>query len=124
MNIVLWILQAGLAFMYLAGGGYKLFKFEELASQMNMIPHVLWRVFGAIEMVCAFLLIIPAATKWMPTLTPAAAGVLAVETLIISALYAQYSLKITAANPLVWSAVMAVLVAFVAYGRYALSPAA
>ncbi|HEX6241384.1 MAG TPA: DoxX family protein [Polyangiales bacterium] len=124
MNILLWILQAALAFLYLSGGAYKLFKFEELARQMQLLPHAGWRVLGALELVGGVLLIIPAATKWMPALTPIAAGVLALETLGLAALYARYSLKLAASNPLVWSAVMGLLVAFVAYGRYALSPSA
>ena len=122
MNIVLWIMQAALAFLYLSGGAYKVFKFEELASQMQLLPLTGWRVLGAVEMAGAILLILPAATKWMPLLTPVAAGVLALETLALAGLYAQYSLKVAASNPLVWSAVMGLLVAFVAYGRYAISP--
>lgn len=39
-------------------------------------------------------------------------------------LYARYSLKLTATNPLVWSVLMMLLAAFVAYGRYALTSAA
>ena len=66
------------------------------------------------------LLIVPAAFKWMPYLTPVPAAVLAVETLGLAAFYARYSLKLTAANALVWAAVMALLVAFVAFGRYGL----
>jgi hypothetical protein len=124
MNIVLWILQAALAFLYLSGGAYKLFKFEELASQMQLLPHAGWRILGVLEMAGGVLLIVPAATKWLPFLTPLAATVLALETLFISGLYARYSLKLAASNPLVWSAVMALLVGFVAYGRYALSPSA
>ena len=123
MNIVLWIVQAVLAFLYLSGGAYKLFKFEELANQMQLLPHAGWRVLGAVEMLGGVLLIVPAATKWMPLLTPIAAAVLALETLALSGLYARYSLKLAASNPLVWSTVMGLLVAFVAYGRYAISPA-
>jgi uncharacterized membrane protein YphA (DoxX/SURF4 family) len=124
MNILLWILQAALAFLYLSGGAYKLFKFEELASQMSALPHAVWRTLGALEIAGGILLIIPAATKWMPLLTPLAATVLALETLALAGLYARYSLKLTAANPLIWSALMGLLVAFVAYGRYAISPSA
>lgn len=58
----------------------------------------------------------------MPGLTPIAAAVLAIETLVISGVYARHSLKLTAENPLVWSVVMLLLVAFVAYGRYAINP--
>ncbi len=124
MNILLWILQAGLAFMYLSGGAYKLFKFEELANQMQFLPHAGWRVLGAIEVVGGILLIVPAATKWMPMLTPLAATVLALETLTLAAFFASKSLKVAATNPMVWATVMGLLVAFVAYGRYAISPTA
>jgi hypothetical protein len=49
---------------------------------------------------------------------------LALETLVLAGLYARHSVKLTAANPMVWAAVMGLLVAFVAYGRYALRPLA
>jgi hypothetical protein len=124
MNILLWILQSALAFLYLSGGAYKTFKFDELASQMVALSRTGWAVLGVFEMVGALLLIVPAAMNWMPALTPLAAAALALETLGLAALYAQYSLKLTAANPLLWSAVMGLLVLFVAYGRYALSPSA
>jgi hypothetical protein len=32
MNILLWVLQVALALLCLAGGTYKVFKFDELAS--------------------------------------------------------------------------------------------
>jgi hypothetical protein len=124
MNVLLWILQAALAFLYLSGGAYKTFKFDELAGQMNALSRGTWGALGVLEMVGAVLLIVPAAMKWMPMLTPLAAAALALETLAIGALYARYSLKVTAANPLVWSVAMGLLVAFVAYGRYALKPVA
>ena len=124
MNLVLWILQAALAFLYLSGGAFKMFKFEELATQMQLLPHVAWRVLGAIEVTGGILLIIPAATKWLPWLTPLAACVLALETLALASMFATNSLKLAVTNPLVWALVMGLLVAFVAYGRYALSPSA
>ncbi len=124
MNVLLWVLQVALALLYLAGGAYKAFMFDELASQMRALPRGGWRALGVLEMLCAVLLIVPAAAKWMPVLTPLAAAALALETLALAALYARYSLKLTAANPLVWSVVMGLLAAFVAYGRYALRPLA
>jgi hypothetical protein len=73
-------------------------------------------------MLGAVLLVVPAVANWMPVLTPLAAAVLALETLAFAGLYARYSLKLTASNSLAWAAVMGLLVAFVAYGRYALTP--
>ncbi|NVB38721.1 DoxX family protein [Pseudenhygromyxa sp. WMMC2535] len=124
MNIVIWALQAILGLLYLAGGYYKASQCETLASQFPAIPSGGWLVFGVVEMIGAVLLIVPAATKWMPALTPAAAVVLAIETLIISGVYAGQSLTLSGENPLLWSAVMLLLVAFVAYGRYAVAPLA
>ena len=122
MNALLWTLQAVLAFLYLSGGAYKTFKFEELAKQMRTIPHGGWRALGVIEMVGGILLIVPAITRWMPELTPLAAALLASETLGLALLYARQSLKVAASNPMVWAAVMGLLAAFVAYGRYAVAP--
>lgn len=121
MTVFLWILQALLAVLYVAGGAYKTFMSDQLAGHLAGVPRPVWGALGVVEMVGGVLLIVPAAMKWMPALTPAAAAVLAVETLALVALYASYSLALRAENPLVWAAVMFVLVAFVAYathGRY------
>ena len=124
MNVLLWVLQVALALLYLAGGYYKAFMFDELANQMTALSRGGWGALGVFEMLGAVLLVVPAAAKWMPVLTPLAAAALALETLALAALYARYPLKLTAANPLVWSVMMGLLVAFVAYGRYALRPVA
>jgi hypothetical protein len=55
----------------------------------------------------------------MPVLTPLAAAALALESIVLAALYARYSLQLAATNPLVWVVAMGVMAAFVAYGRYA-----
>ncbi|HEX9488493.1 MAG TPA: DoxX family protein [Gemmatimonadales bacterium] len=122
MNVLLWVLQVALALLYLAGGSYKVFKFDELANHLRALSRGGWRALGVLEMVCAVLLVVPAAARWMPILTPLAAGALALETLAIAGLYARYSLKLAATNPLVWAVVMGLLVAFVAYGRSVLRP--
>ncbi|MEO8185458.1 MAG: DoxX family protein [Deltaproteobacteria bacterium] len=122
MNVLLWVCQAALAFLYLAGGYFKAFKFDELASQYTALSHGGWRALGVLEMLGAVLLILPAATRWVPVLTLVAAAVLALESLALAAVFARHSLKLTAENPLVWNLVMGLLAAFVAYGRYTLSP--
>lgn len=120
MNIVLWILQAALALLYLAGGGYKLSSADQLAKQLPALPRGGWRFLGAFEIIGGILLIIPAALSWMPFLTPLAAAVLAIETLALATLYARQSLRIAVTNPMVWALVMGVLAVIVACGRYAL----
>jgi hypothetical protein len=124
MNVLLWTLQAGLALLYFAGGAYKTFMFDELAAQMRVLPRAGWGALGVLEMLGAVLLVVPAAAKWMPVLTPLAAAALALESLALAGLYAQYSLKLAATNPMVWALAMGVLAAFVAYGRYAVKSSA
>ena len=119
MNVGLWIVSALLALLCVAGGFFKLSQPATLAGQFPALPGAAWRALGVVEIVCGVLLIVPAATGWMPTLTPAAAAVLVLETLALSALYARTSTKLTAANPLVFSVVMALLATIVAYVRYA-----
>ena len=124
MNVVLWVLQVALALLSIAGGAYKVFMFDELANMpaMSALSRGGWGALGVFEMLCAVLLIVPAAAKWMPVLTPLAAAALALESLALAALYAQHSLQLTATNPLVWVVVMGLMAVFVAYGRYALRP--
>jgi hypothetical protein len=122
MNILLWVLQLVLALLCLSGGAYKALKFDELANQVRALSRGGWRALGVFEVLCGILLIVPAAASWMPILTPLAAAALALEALALAGVYARYSRELTAANPLVWSVAMALMAAFVAYGRYALAP--
>src|SRR5947207_15340142 len=101
MNVLLWVLQIALALLYLAGVAYQTCKCDELATQMRALPRSGWRALGVLEMVGAVLLIVPAAARWMPVLTPLAAAALALETLALAGLYARYSLKLAATNPLI-----------------------
>jgi len=124
MNVFLWILQIALALFCFAGGQYKVFHFGELAQVPSSaaLSRGGWGAIGVFEMLCAILLVVPAAAKWMPVLTPSAAAALAVESLALALLFAQYSLSLSATNPLIYVVVMGVVAAFVAYGRFALRP--
>jgi hypothetical protein len=126
MNVLLWVLQVPLALLALAGGAYKVFMFDELAKvpAAAALSRSGWGALGVFEMFCAVLLVVSAAVKWMPVLTPLAAAALALESLGLAVLYARYSLELTATNPLVWVVVIGLTAAFVAYGRYALAPLA
>jgi len=119
MNILLWVLQIALAFLFISGGAYKVFKFDALANHMRALPRGGWSALGVLEMVGGVLLVVPAVVNWMPVLTALAAAVLALETLALAALYARYSLRVAATNPMVWAVVMGLMAAFVAFGRYA-----
>lgn len=119
MNVLLWVLQGLLALLCLAGGAYKLSQPGQLATQVGAGSPGAWRMLGVLEIICGVLLIVPAAAGWLPVLTPLAAAVLALETLGLSALYARRSVKPAAANPLVWSAAMALMAMVVVAGRWA-----
>lgn len=125
MNVLLWLVQIVLAVLSLSGGAYKVLAFDELAKMpaTAALPQGVWGALGVFEIVCAVLLILPAALKWKRFLTPLAAAALALESLALAVLYAQYSLQLAATNPLVWVVAMALMAAFVAYGRYTLKPA-
>jgi hypothetical protein len=122
MNALLWVLQVILAFLYFAGGAFKTFNPQDVAKQITALPLGVWSAIGVFEVLGGILLIVPAAAKWMPSLTPLAAAMLALETLALATLYATYSLKLAVTNPLVWAVPMCLIAAFVAYGRYSLSP--
>jgi uncharacterized membrane protein YphA (DoxX/SURF4 family) len=121
MNVVMLILQLALAFLYLSGGAYKLFSFDQLASQFTALPHAGWQAVGVIEIVGGILLVLPTFVKRAGAWTPLVCVLLAIETFALAAIYASYSLELAATNPLVWSVVMGVLVAFVGYRRSASS---
>jgi len=117
MNGVLWTLQIVLALLYVAGGAYKTFMFDDLAGAMVDMPRGGWRALGMVEMLGGLLLVLPLALGWMPLLTGLAAAVLTVETLGLVVFYARYSVALTPANPLVWAVIMALLAGVVTWGR-------
>lgn len=126
MNVIVWIVQIALALLAVAGGAFKVFMFDELAKvpAAASLSQGGWSALGVLEMVCGALLILPAALRWMPRLTPIAATVLALESLGLAVLYGQYSTELVATNPLVWAALMALAAIFVVYGRSRRSPEA
>ena len=119
MNILLWVLQIAVAFLFISGGAYKVFKVDTLAGHFRGLPPNVWRALGVIEFVGGVLLVVPAKVSGVPMLTALAAAVLAIESLALAAAYARKSVKLVAANPFGWCATMGLLAAVVAYGRYA-----
>ncbi len=120
MNVLLWVLQGLLAALFVLAGSTKVFMFEKISQQVSSkaFPHEIWTGIGIFEVLCALVLVIPAATGKLPILTPVAAACLAVEGVLFAGLhysYAEYS-------PMTFSLVLAALAAFVAYGRFVLKP--
>ena len=121
MNILLWVLQVLAALLYGASGIMKVFLFDKVSKDVpsfGALPRPAWKALGILELVGAVGLIVPAALHWHPTLTVVSAVILAVESLVFIGVHAKYSEK----SPIILSAVLSLLMAFLAYGRIALQP--
>ena len=121
MNIVLWVLQALGALLYGASGGMKVFMFEKIRGQVpsfGALPREAWMALGILELVCAVGLIVPAFFHWQPVITVASAAVLAIESLVFVWVHVKYS----ETGSIIMSALLGLLMAFLAYGRMVLKP--
>jgi uncharacterized membrane protein len=121
MNILLWVLQALAVLLYGVSGVMKVFRFDKISEQapsFGALPRKAWMILGMLELVCTVGLIVPAAFHWQPALTVAAATVLTIESLVFVWVHAKYG-EIT---PIIFSSVLGLLMAFVAYGRVVLRP--
>jgi uncharacterized membrane protein YphA (DoxX/SURF4 family) len=119
MNILLWVLQIALAWLCIAGGIFQIFKIEQLqknVASMRALPRGLWKFLGVFGCLAGLGLILPGATNILPVVTPIAAAAVAAESVLISAFYIYYR----DFSPLIYSVAMAIMAAFIAYGRFAL----
>ena len=73
---------------------------------------------GILELICMLGLIIPSVFHWHPKLTVVAAAVLAIEALVFIGVHVKYG-EIPA---IIMSAVLGLVMAFIAYGRMFLKP--
>lgn len=123
MNIALWLVQALLAFAFLAAGGMKLAMPVEtlIENGMNYANHTPWwlvKFIGLAEVAGALGLVLPAATKIQPKLTPIAASAL----VVVMALAAVTHVALGEWGALVPPLVLGSLAAFVAWGRFKAVP--
>jgi hypothetical protein len=121
MNILLWVAQVALALLCISGGAFQIFKLAELqkgVAAMRALPRGLWFFLGAVGCLAGLGLILPGATNLLPGLTPIAAAAVAVQSLLISALYLRYRDR----SPLPYSVAMVMMAAFICYGRSELQP--
>jgi uncharacterized membrane protein YphA (DoxX/SURF4 family) len=118
MNIALWIVQALLALAFGMAGVMKLTQpKEKLATQMAWVedfPANVVKLLGALELLGAIGLIFPLLTGILSWLTPVAA-----MGLVLTMLGAMTTHRRRGENQmLVVNAVLLLLAAFVAYGRF------
>ena len=118
MNVVLWIIQALLALLFLFAGVTKLIlPIEEMTKQMAM-PGLFLRFLGVVEVLGALGLILPGLFRIKTWLTPLAAVGLTIIVIGATVITLKIGGGATAMVPLV----TALLSAFVAYGRWRLAP--
>jgi len=118
MNILLWIIQVLLALLFLFGGGVKLIMpIEEMVKQTGMSALFL-RFIGVCEVLGGLGLVLPGLLRIKTFLTPLAAAGLAI--IMIGAVVITLAGGLVA--PALFPFVTAVLLAFIAYGRWRLTP--
>lgn len=124
LHVGLWVAQALLALAFLATGLMKLATpVAELAKNMNWVSHVpagLVPFIGVSEALGALGLVLPAATRVKPVLTPVAAALL----VVVMALAAGTHLWLGEAPLVVPNVVLGGLAGFVAWGRLKKVPVA
>jgi len=121
MNVLLWVLQIIAALLYAASGVMKVFMFDKVSGDVpsfGALPREGWMTLGIVELLCVVGLIVPSALRWHPTLTVYATIVLAIESLVFIWVHVKYR----ETGAIIFSAVLGVMMAFVAYGRLVLKP--
>lgn len=121
MNILLWILQALAALLYGSSGVMKVFLFEKVSGDVpsfGALPRPAWAALGVVELICTLGLLLPGLLHLQPSLTGLAAAVLSAESLVFVWVHVKYRETPT----IVFSVVLGLLMAFVAYGRLVLAP--
>ena len=121
MHVLLWVLQVVAALLFAASGVMKVFMLDTVSHDVpsfGALPREAWKALGILELVCTVGLIVPAAFRWHPSLTVAAAALLAIETLVFVGVHVKYR-ELT---PMILSSVLGLLMAFIAYGRMVLRP--
>jgi uncharacterized membrane protein YphA (DoxX/SURF4 family) len=116
MNTLLWVLQAFAALVYTASGVMKVFMFDTVSEgvqSFGALPRRAWTTLGIVELVGVVGLIVPGVAHWHPALTVVAATVLAIESLVFIGVHVKYR----EVSPIIMSAVLGVLMAFIAVGR-------
>jgi uncharacterized membrane protein YphA (DoxX/SURF4 family) len=119
MRVLLWVLQVLLALVFLAHGLLLLFPPAAIADQMNAsLPRAFWVFLGVAEVLAAVGLTLPGISRIQPWLVPlAAAGLMIV--MIGATIY--HSVRGETSSAII-TAVLLLLVTFVAYIRWRVLP--
>jgi DoxX-like family len=120
MNILLWVLQILIALHTAIGAVWKFSNSEQSVPTLKAIPHGMWLGLSVFELLCSVCLIVPAISNPLGMLAPIGAAGIAAEMLLFSWLHVRSGA--TKHGPMVYWLVVAAICAFIAYGRFVLSP--
>jgi putative oxidoreductase len=118
MNIILWVLQVLLAVAFFAHGWIFLFPPAGMVELMKPIAPAFRIFIGVAEVLAAVGLTLPAVTRILPWLIPCAAAGLMIVTIgatVFHTTRGEFSSALT-------TAILFVLVSFVAYMRWKVTP--
>ena len=119
MNILLWVLQVLLAALFLAHGLMFLFPPADMVATMNAsIPPALRLFIGAAEVLAAIGLTLPGVTRIQPRLVPLAAAGL----MFVTSGAALFHASRGEVAPAIGTAILFMLLTFVAYMRLIVLP--
>ena len=118
MNVALWIIQGLLAALFLFAGGAKLVMSADQMAGPVALPVWFLRFIGVAEVLGALGLVLPGLLRVRPVLTPLAAAGLVI--IMIGATVVMWAGGMVAVA--LMNLVVALLAAFVAYGRSRLAP--
>ena len=121
MNIALWVVQVLLAGMFIMAGAMKAFQYERAKASLPWVkdvPRGLTTFIGISELLGGLGLLLPAITGILPWLTPLAGAGLALIMLLAIGFHASRREP----QAIGMTAVLFILAAFVAYGRFLIVP--
>jgi uncharacterized membrane protein YphA (DoxX/SURF4 family) len=123
-NMLLWIGQILLALAFLAFGYGHILRFDQMWTRPGMtwlaaVGRDRMRIIGALEILGAIGLILPAATGVLPWLTPVAATALAVLMVLAIVLHARRQGE---GRNIIGNAILGAMATLIAYGRFVIAP--
>ena len=118
LSVTLWILQGVLAALFLFSGAMKFIMSVEQMTKGTSMSGGFIHFIGVCEILGGIGLVLPALLRIMPVLTPIAASCLVI--IMAGATY----ISLPMGKMAVFPAVIGLLLAFVAYGRFKLRPIA
>ena len=120
MNILLWVLQIFAALLYASSGVMKVFLFDKVSKDVpsfGALSRRVWTALGILELLGTITLILPGVLHSHTNLTISAAIILCVESLLFIWVHMKYTEK----TPIIMSAGLGIIMAFIAYGRLVLA---